>query len=123
MDSYLNIEQRFHEILMKSKFKQRTEIIEQIFKLGITLQFQKRCQPIALVFQIIALDQFRFNVMPFYSEDQTVKKNIYFLRKKIESVSLMAWKCPRNRNLITLAIWKESLTIISIQYLVLPQGP
>ena len=31
---------------MKSKFKQRTEIIEQIFKLGITLQFQKRCQPI-----------------------------------------------------------------------------
>ena len=37
------------------------------------MQFQRRCKPIALVFQIIAQDQFRFNVMPVYSEDQTVK--------------------------------------------------
>ena len=65
---------------MKSDLKRRTEIIRKIMKLGETLQFQKGCQQIALVFQIIAKDQFRFNVMPVYSEDQTVKKYIYFLR-------------------------------------------
>ena len=85
--------------------------------LVITLWFQKRCQPIALVFQIIAQDQFRFNVVPVYSEDQTVKKIYLFSEKKIESVSLIVWKCPRNRNLITWAIWNESSTIMAIQYL------
>ena len=43
------------------------------------------------------------------------EKKYLFSEKKIESVSLMVWKCPRN--LITWAIWNESLTIISIQYI------
>ena len=41
------------------------------------------------------------------------EKKYLFSEKKIESVSVIVWKCPRN--LITWAIWNESLTIINNQ--------